>query len=170
MSSTPFATTGGLVCWNRVTNRAVRRRRLVSSGEQVRVQVRPFEHGPVGVVDASLGHVDVGAVHGEVGQRLGRCRPPAAASAELLDLPGEGRGRLLEACLACHRAERTDVAGQLLVRLRDRFLARGVDEGGGEVDQELVAGRPLDRPRPEGLAVVEDLLDPHVACAPPRSR
>ena len=58
----------------------------------------------------------------------------------------------------------------LLVQPRERLLAGRVDEERRDVVQELVAGRPLDRPVAQKLARLEDLLHPDVLDPPTRSR
>ena len=76
---------------------------------------------------------------------------------------GERRARLLELGLGGHLGERPPLAGDLLVEPGQRRLAGRIDEERGDVVQELVAGRPVDRPLgPELLARLEDLLDPNV--------
>ncbi len=73
--------------------------------------------------------------------------------------------RLVELGERRHLREAARLAGQLGVELGQRLLAGGIDEEGGDVVRELVAGRALDRPVAQLLAVLEDLLDPDAADA-----
>ena len=73
-----------------------------------------------------------------------------------------GAAHLLELGLEGDLAERPVVARQLDPQVGQRRLAGRVDEQRGDVVEELVADRSLDRPVAQRLAGVEDLLDPHV--------
>ena len=104
---------------------------------------------------------DVGPVDGERDERglevRRRIQPP-----QPLDVGRERPLDLLALGLRGPVAERARVARQLLPQRSERRLAGGIDEQRGDVDEELVADRPLHRPRPQLLAGVENLLHPHV--------
>ncbi len=105
--------------------------------------------------------LDIRAVDVERGERRGDVGVERELGGQLRRLFLEGRRRLLELRLSRHGGERPPLAGQLLVQLRERRLTGRVDEERSDVVQELVPGRPFDRPlRSQPLARLQDLLDP----------
>jgi hypothetical protein len=105
---------------------------------------------------------DVRAVDGQRGERALQVPHLRPEPAQPVGLGGERRRGLLELRVGGHLAESPAVAGDLLPQRGQRRLARRVDVQRGDVVEELVADRPLDRPVAELLTGIEDLLDPDV--------
>ena len=117
----------------------------------------------VSVLDPPRGRLDVGAVDGQ-GRERKREVDWAGGAVELavepLDLRRKGRDRLPKLGRLGVGGELPRLPGDGIPELRQRPLARGVDEQPHGLVEKVVPGRPEHGPVAQLLARLQDLLDP----------